>query len=203
MLKSWEQSRSKNAGVAGRSVFRSLGWGIGALAAAFVSFGSVASETTTVREYSDSGVLVSESQQMTLDDGTTVLHGTTTTWYDTGVKASEQVFEKDVPNGSYKEWHENGNIKLEATFVDGAMDGMVKIYHENGTIKTEYIMNHGVREGEFTTFFENGEIETVGQYEGGKPVGEWASFSSNGESFVYEDTDEGEESGAASQDDQR
>ena len=144
----------------------------------------------TVVETYDSGAKMSESEQKVLSDGTTVLDGKTTTWYENGQKASEQEFEDDVPDGKYREWYSNGNLKVEMTYEHGVVEGEVRTYHENGVIALEYVVGkEGVKDGEYTTFHENGEIETVGQFEEGAAVGEWASFSVDGESFVYEDLD--------------
>jgi hypothetical protein len=70
------------------------------------------------------------------------LHGKHQTWWNSGEKLKECIYDNDKLNGKYKTWHRNGINELDFTFKNDNRDGEYRHWHNNGKkIKWMYYIN--------------------------------------------------------------
>ena len=84
------------------------------------------------------------------------LHGSLITYYETGEKESEGIYEHNKREGVFKWWFSNGNPSAEGKYTKDKMDG-------------PWIWKHS-----------NGQTETKGGYKMGKPIGLWVKWTEDG-----------------------
>jgi antitoxin component YwqK of YwqJK toxin-antitoxin module len=107
--------------------------------------------TGIVREYSDSGVLLSETS------------------YKEGKK-----------DGVAKGYFDSGALLIERHFRNGGIVGVVKMYHENGVLAKEQTFKDGKMNGLETKYYKSGKLQQETVYKDGKPVSGY-SYNEQGE----------------------
>ena len=88
--------------------------------------------------------------------GEPIRHGKLTSWYTSGQKQSEGLFQDNVRAGEFTWWHKNTQKAVQGTFKDDQPHGSWSWWHENG------------------------QKSIHGQYNMGKPAGEWHYWKDNG-----------------------
>ena len=88
--------------------------------------------------------------------GDPIRHGKLTSWYASGQKQSEGIFQNNVRAGEFTWWHKNTQKAVQGVFKEGEA--------------------HGV----WTWWHENGQKSIHGQYDMGKPSGEWHYWRGDG-----------------------
>ncbi|MFK7817560.1 MAG: toxin-antitoxin system YwqK family antitoxin [Planctomycetaceae bacterium] len=88
--------------------------------------------------------------------GEPIRHGKLTSWYRTGQKQSEGIFQDNVRAGEFTWWHKNTQKAVQGTFKDDKPHGTWNWWHENG------------------------QKSIQGQYDMGQATGDWLYWKSNG-----------------------
>lgn len=66
-----------------------------------------------------------------------------TTWYENGMKESEERYVNGKLHGVRTVWDENGQKMCEETYVNGVIDGLYQSWHDNGQKMFEVIYTNG------------------------------------------------------------
>lgn len=88
--------------------------------------------------------------------GEPIRHGKLTSWYRTGQKQSEGIFQDNVRAGEFTWWHKNTQQAVQGTFKEDKPHGTWNWWHENG------------------------QKSIQGQYDMGQATGDWLYWKSNG-----------------------
>jgi len=91
----------------------------------------------------------------------------------------EAVFNKGIPNGSWKLFKNNVLIE-EYTYKDGILDGDYKEYYMDGSKKSERHFVNGKAEGKFIKYYSNGKVESEVNYKNGEQDGAEVFYDSEG-----------------------
>lgn len=91
--------------------------------------------------------------------GDPIRHGKLTSWYSTGQKQSEGLFQDNVRAGDFTWWHKNTQKAVQGAFKDDQPHGPWTWWHENGqkSIHGQYEM--GKATGEWHYWREDGRLE--------------------------------------------
>lgn len=115
------------------------------------------------------------------DDGTLVMHGTRTLYYESGKKKAELPYRDGLQEGNCAYWYENGQKKAEGYFKHGKRHGRVTTWHENGEKASDGNYVDGVVHGTLTTWLQDGrKLESV-EYRMGQKHGSAQVHSADGE----------------------
>ncbi len=114
-------------------------------------------QTQIVEEHWPDGSLRLRRETLQRQDGTTLYHGTYTTW------------------------HKNGRKSYEATYIHGKIHSVERQWHPNGRKQAEQHYSHGQRHGPRTTWDPEGNKRGYENYAHGRPDGTWIIWTSSGQ----------------------
>jgi antitoxin component YwqK of YwqJK toxin-antitoxin module len=165
----------------------------------------------TWREWSETGVLVSESNYFegyatgvwkewyesgqlakeknyfegTKHDTPNYLkgskHGTWKKWYESGQLAKEENYFEGHATGVWKEWYENGQLQSEKSYNDNCLNGPWKKWSETGSLVSESFFVRGRCDGVLKEWYESGEIYSEETFLNGKNHGVSSYWYENGQ----------------------
>lgn len=96
-------------------------------------------------------------------------HGVFKSYYDNGLKKSEETYLNGVLNGTYSEWFKNGAVKVEASYSDGQLSSRWIEWFSNGQVKVVYHFLKGkIIDGDYIVYLETGGKEKLQVYQGGQ-----------------------------------
>jgi antitoxin component YwqK of YwqJK toxin-antitoxin module len=105
-------------------------------------------------------------------------------WPDGTPKLCKQVVREPdgslVLNGRYTTWYESGVKQYEATYVNGKLDGTATAWHPNGRIWTTEEYANGLRHGTRTAWDQEGHRVQEEHYYEDKPDGTWTIWEPDG-----------------------
>jgi antitoxin component YwqK of YwqJK toxin-antitoxin module len=107
-----------------------------------------------------------------------VRHGMWIDWWDSGVKAREVAFERDMANGVQKDWYRNGNLRQEGTYVNDQQHGEWKHWARDGRFLGSNVLEHG--DGPWVGLHDNGAVRCRGSFRKSKKHGPWRFFWPDG-----------------------
>jgi len=115
-------------------------------------------------------------------DGTFVLHGRRTLWYDQGhsKKYSEDSYLDGLAHGLNTMWHANGTKAGEVALVHGKNHGWLTSWHDNGTTARKIPYKEGKYHGELTYWYSNGKLREVTHTVEGELHGTSKSWENDG-----------------------
>jgi len=67
-------------------------------------------------------------------EGKEIKHGNWVSYYQDGVKWSQDIYDKGVQNGAYMTWHPNGTPYISGHHTEGAMTGVWTIQDSTGVV---------------------------------------------------------------------
>ena len=106
------------------------------------------------------------------------LHGSSETWYSSGIPKSSVKYVNGKRCGVYTEWHDCGEEKeekLEKRRIEydenGEKHGLSQAWYSNGNLDSVIHYKNGKRDGSWKEWYENGSIHTECDYLDGKLIG--------------------------------
>ncbi|HVS08587.1 MAG TPA: hypothetical protein VMS76_01840 [Planctomycetota bacterium] len=120
-----------------------------------------------------------EWRELILPDGSKLAHGKRNEWYEDGSPAAEREFERGEPCGRWVTWYRSGVKRFEYVF-DAARPTVMSWWHENGQLSSQGGALQAVRVGPWTSWYPSGAKESQGSYAGGKRDGEWSFWEEDG-----------------------
>ena len=96
-----------------------------------------------------------------------VLHGTESTYHQSGKLKSVGTFNQGKLDGVVTGYYEDGTIQVRATYDNGIKQGRVIHYYPNGTKQVESFYSDDKFDGIRTTWYENGKPMEVTPYSKG------------------------------------
>ena len=114
------------------------------------------------------------------EDGTPMLHGKASYWYENGQLKSEAVYDSGAPSGTIIAYYDDGNKMSETSYKNGKKDGEDIVYFKNGNKKKSTIYLASRRSGTCQEWFENGKLKEVNEYKDNALHGTTIVYYSNG-----------------------
>lgn len=102
-----------------------------------------------------------------------------TTWYENGIKKSEQHFINNMLNDKSEQWYDNGQLEFCCLFKQNKQNGKFVVYHKNGESKINGNYVNGSFDGNWKTYNENSQIISEENYNLGQKVGTWTYYFDN------------------------
>lgn len=93
-----------------------------------------------------------------------VLHGDRISWYDSGQVAGKGAYKKGREDGPWTAWWANGFKQREFHLKNGAFHGLWTEWHRNGEKKMEFEYVYGRKQGSFTIWDEQGNVAYQSEY---------------------------------------
>ncbi|MEX0675527.1 MAG: hypothetical protein WD063_00530 [Pirellulales bacterium] len=94
----------------------------------------------------------------TVKSGKDEKHGPWVSWFATGQKQLQGIYEHDMQIGEFTWWHANGQRALQGGFDHGKQDGRWTWWHLNGQKSIEGHYVHGNPTGRWTWWKEDGRV---------------------------------------------
>ena len=110
----------------------------------------------------------------------------------------EAVFNKGIPNGSWK-YFKNNVLTEDYTYKEGVLHGAFTEYYANGKKKAERHFLNGKAHGKFVDYASNGKIEREVNYKNGEQDGAEVLYDSEGNVRSTAVYSEGKETGLKKQ----
>lgn len=115
-----------------------------------------------VYEYNSEDKLILEAEFSSLSPDT--LNGNYISYYPSGKKHEQYVYQNGIVEGKTISWFENGNIYVEVPFKNGKHHGQYNEYYENGNIHRKGELINGEKNGLFIFYDEKGIISEERNY---------------------------------------
>ena len=106
--------------------------------------------------------------------------GTVTEYSDGGILLSETSYKEGKKDGVARAYFDSGALLMERHFKNGAIAGTVKVYYESGGLAKEQTFKDGKMNGLETRYYKSGKVQRETVYEDGKPVSGY-SYNEQGE----------------------
>ncbi len=98
-------------------------------------------------------------------------HGRFTSWYNTGQKKLEGIFEHEAKAGEFTWWHPNTQKAVQGAFKDNERHGVWSWWHENGQKAIHGQYDNGKLNGKWSYWNADGKLERKTDYtEDGEPI---------------------------------
>ena len=99
---------------------------------------------------------------------------------DTGVLLSETSYKDGKKDGVARAYFESGPLLMERHFKNGVISGNVKVYYASGSLAKEQTFENGKMNGLETRYYRSGKVQRETLYNDGKPVSGF-SYTEQGE----------------------
>lgn len=119
----------------------------------------------TIRTEFDDGTL---SRVYTVQKGTDVREGMSTTYHPNGKVAIEAPYKAGKLDGLFKSYYENGKLWQTAGYKDGIENGASTTYFDNGKKQSQEVYKNGVLDGMSEEWDERGLVRRKLPYENGQ-----------------------------------
>ena len=117
-------------------------------------------------------------------------HGKYQSWYETGNKWEDGVYNNDRKNSLWTEYYESGNIKLQYNYTNGAMTSTIDYYDISGRKKIEgnyeIVSDNSVtKSGVWISYYESGNVKSIENYSAGLLNGQVISKYDNADNSIF------------------
>ena len=111
-------------------------------------------------------------------------HGTSKTYYKSGVLQAEANFKNGKLEGILKLYYESGVLQAEVNFKNGKLEGIGKEYDESGALQKEINHKNDKQEGITKVYYESGALQKEVNFKNGQPEGISKEYDENGKLFA-------------------
>lgn len=132
----------------------------------------------TVTDYYVSGQKQWEGKL--LSDIPDVIHGKSTTYYESGKIQKVEKYKKGKRHGKRTYYYEDGSIEEVDQYKNGELNGWSTLYYDNGVIKQKVNHVNGKQDGLVTLNYKNGQPKTIGHMDMGVKNGKWTWYNEDG-----------------------
>jgi antitoxin component YwqK of YwqJK toxin-antitoxin module len=108
------------------------------------------------------------------------MHGTSTWWYETGLRQMEVNWRADRLEGVSTRWYPNGNAESVTAYSDGIRNGLSRTWDENGNRVSEEYYRNDTLHGTYTVWHPNGQIRISGFFDRGLFDSIWMYYDDRG-----------------------
>jgi antitoxin component YwqK of YwqJK toxin-antitoxin module len=108
------------------------------------------------------------------------LDGTSTWWYESGIRQMEVNYQKDKIDGTSTRWHFNGNVESRSTYSNGMKNGLTQTWDTDGNRVSEENFRNDTLHGAYTVWFPNGQFKIKGFFHCGLFDSTWTYYNEMG-----------------------
>jgi antitoxin component YwqK of YwqJK toxin-antitoxin module len=129
-----------------------------------------AAPVEVVKESWPDGTPKSRKEFVREPDGSLVLNGRYTTWYESGVKQYEATYVNGRLEGTATAWHPNGRVWTTEEYVNGLRNGTRVAWDPEGHRVQEEHYYEDKPDGTWTYWEPDGNVKWQARFDKGKPV---------------------------------
>lgn len=102
--------------------------------------------------------------------GKDIHHGSWTTWYPSGHKKAEGIYDHDLRDGPFTWWYSNSQQQVSARYRDGKPHGNWTWWYSDGQKTAQGQYTEGVPTGDWTYWTEKGRLYGKAEYGKGEAI---------------------------------
>lgn len=133
-----------------------------------------------VEDHSPEGALLARREGFRTADGTFVMHGALTKYFEDGRPKLELNYAFDVLHGDRISWYTSGQVAGKGAYKKGREDGPWTTWWPNGFKQREFHLNIGAFHGFWTEWHANGEKKMEFEYVYGRKQGSFTIWDEQG-----------------------